>query len=460
MTWPSERSSAGAHKERPMSNADDSTIVLPEETNHGRRAAGGRLSWTVGDQVLSSGTNFALGVLVARMVNVQAFGVFTLVFATYQLALGIGRALVAEPLVVRHSHDRLLGDRRIVRQATGASLAVGLGLSGAILVAAVALGRGTAPSFVLLAAFLPLLLLQDCWRFIFFAAGVPKLAVVNDGVWSVAQIGALLAISRTPSPSVPIILAAWCAAGGLAAVVGALQAKAIPNLIAGWAWISTTRDLSSRFTAEFAIGNGTSQFLSWLIAAAAGVAAAGAVRAGQLLLGPPRVVVQAAYSAFVPEGVRLRRRRPDLLGRAVVGCGVLLATATAIWGLAFLALPTAIGHALLGASWRYARPLLLPLTIAASAFAFQTPAIAGLRVLAAAGRSLRARALASPLTLALTVYGAARAGALGASWGLAFATLLATVVTWWHWQSEHAAHRTTQPAPICPPSVSTEGYET
>ena len=72
------------------------------------RAGASRLAWTVGDQVLSSGTNFALGIVIARMVSLREFGVFTLVYATYQIALGIARALVSEPLVVRFSLDDLM----------------------------------------------------------------------------------------------------------------------------------------------------------------------------------------------------------------------------------------------------------------------------------------------------------------------------------------------------------------
>jgi hypothetical protein len=71
-----------------------------------RGGAGGgvrRLGWGLADQALSSLTNFALAVLVARAVSTSALGAFGLSFTTYTITLGATRALCSEPLTVRYS---------------------------------------------------------------------------------------------------------------------------------------------------------------------------------------------------------------------------------------------------------------------------------------------------------------------------------------------------------------------
>jgi len=408
-----------------------STAVSP-------RAGASRLAWTVGDQVLSSGTNFALGIVIARMVSLREFGVFTLVYATYQIALGIARALVSEPLVVRFSLDDLMHKKDPVKSATGASLLIGAVLGAMIVVVSLLFRGDTRFAFVVLGVGLPTLLLQDSWRFVFFAAGLPRRATINDAIWTVAQFALILTVTASGRPRMPVILAAWCAAGVIAAVAGVVQARALPSFRQGFAWVSSTRDLSSRFVTEFTIGNGTSQVLFWLVSLTAGILAAAALRAAQLLLGPPRVVVQAAYSAIVPEGVRLRRSRPGEFPIAVLILATVLAGGTALWGALFMVLPWSVGHALLGASWKAARPLIPLLTVAATAFGAQTAAIAALRVLAAANRSLRARAITSPVSLAVAVLGGAVDGARGAAIGVAAGSLFAASVTWLQWRAELA----------------------
>ena len=45
-------------------------------------------------------------------------------------------------------------------------------------------------AFLGLGIVLPALLLQDCWRYAFFAAGQGRRAFLNDAVWAVALVPA------------------------------------------------------------------------------------------------------------------------------------------------------------------------------------------------------------------------------------------------------------------------------
>ena len=57
-------------------------VTASEPQRHNRLGRFKRLSWGVGDQALSSVTNFALSILVAHAVERHGFGVFGLAFTT------------------------------------------------------------------------------------------------------------------------------------------------------------------------------------------------------------------------------------------------------------------------------------------------------------------------------------------------------------------------------------------
>jgi O-antigen/teichoic acid export membrane protein len=404
----------------------------PDNTVSGKTSS--RLAWVVADQILSSGTNFALGILIARSVSVSSFGIFTLAFAAYQIFCGVARGLVSEPFVVRFTRSDLFTEKRPIRHATGASLLIGTTVGAGMCLVAFLLNGETRDSFFVLGIAMPALLLQDSWRFVFFAAGRPTYATLNDGVWTIFQLALVILLIQSGHYGVALLLGAWCFSAAMAAVFGLVQARVIPYPHMGFRWIISTRDLSARFFAEFAIGNGSSQIMLWLVGLTAGVLAAGSLRAAQLLLGPPRIIV-TAYSAIIPEGVRFRKRHPSLFPSAVIALAVVLGGANLLWGGVFLVLPTRVGEALLGKSWASARPLILILAVGAAAFGVQTAAIAALRVLAAANRSLKARVIAAPISLVAVIVGGAIAGAKGAALGITAGPLLSAPITWAQWRA-------------------------
>ena len=79
------------------------------------RSVGGRMSWGLIDQALSSLSNFAVGIVVAHNFGLEEFGAFTLAWFTYGLILNISRGLGTDPLVVRFSGvpTASLADRRL-----------------------------------------------------------------------------------------------------------------------------------------------------------------------------------------------------------------------------------------------------------------------------------------------------------------------------------------------------------
>jgi O-antigen/teichoic acid export membrane protein len=131
------------------------------------------------------------------------------------------------------------------------------------------------------------------------------------------------------------------------------------------------------------------------------------------------VVLQAAHLIAVPEGVRIRMRRPERFRLAIGGLSLGLATVVGLWVLVLALLPVGIGQALLGDSWAEAQLVLVPLGLALIAQGVSGGALVGLRVLADAKSSLRARIIDSVSSFVLGVGGALLGGAIGAAWGVA-----------------------------------------
>jgi MFS family permease len=386
-----------------------------------------RTGWGVADQALSSFANLAVGVLVARAVSPSSFGAFGLAFSTYLIVLGACRALVAEPLVARFSARGDTEWGSATRAATGAALALGIaaGLCCALVGSAVDGVFGDA--LLALGAVLPGLVLQDTWRYAFFAAGRGRKAFTND-LACAAALPALAALSHA-TQAVGLFVLVWGAAGTLAALLGSLQAGFAPAPAQGPSWIRRQADLGFPYLGEFAaLGAGEAALFG--VAGLAGLAAAGALRAGQILVGPLRVLFIGVRLTAVPEGVRLLRDPRSSPRAAAVRLSAVLAGVALAWGALLTLLPSALGESLVGRSWSDARHVMVPLSIAMAGTGAVTGAVVGLRALAAARRSLRARVLVTPFMVLGTLAGATAAGASGAAWAIALVTWL-SLGLWW-----------------------------
>jgi O-antigen/teichoic acid export membrane protein len=398
------------------------------------RSLGARLrgpaSWGLADQGLSSLTNFGLTFFAARSLGPAAFGGFALAFAAYLLTLGLSRALTSEPLSVRFSAVSAEDWRSGTRLATGSAVLVGT-VGGLLMVFSGSIWGGTAGHALLaMGVFLPGLLLQDAWRFAFFAAGRGAWAAANDGVWALllaVTIAFSLGVTR---PTAVWFAAAWGATGTAAGLVGVLQARLLPQPQKVRAWWRLQRDLAPRFAAEFLTYFGSGQAALYAIGGIAGLAAVGAIRAAQVLLGPLNVIFMGTSLFAVPEASRRARHAlPTLRGlglRISVGLGLGVAG----WAGAVALLPGRVGQLIMDDAWLVARPLLLPAAILMVGAGVVSGAATVLRGLADARRSLRARALQGALVLAGAVIGATFGGASGAAWGLGISVWAAAGI-WW-----------------------------
>jgi len=395
----------------------------------GIRGIARRLSWGLGDQAVSSMSNFAVGVFVARELGVAAFGIFSLAWVTYGVVLNVSRGLATDPLVVRFSGVSTVEWRAATARAAGTALAVGVVFGVVSALAGLAMGGTIGAAFVALAVVAPGMLLQDCWRFAFFAAGHGRKAFVNDVVWAVTMLP-LLVLAGMHSSVWGFVLA-WGGAAALAAGYGWLQSGIAPHFAGVREWLRTHRDLGARYMVENVSNSGASQLRMYGLGAIAGLSAVGSIRGAELLLGPFLALLMGLSLVSVPEAARVLRTAPERLARFCLALGGVQALAAATWGAILLFLvPDAVGRLVLDDVWEPASHLILPVSLSVTGAGIVAGAAAGLRALGAARRSLRVQLIASAGYLGFGLAGAALGGAVGMSWGSTAAMWLGAVI-WW-----------------------------
>ncbi|MFJ8389435.1 hypothetical protein ACIQ9Q_33860 [Streptomyces sp. NPDC094438] len=393
-----------------------------------KRAMVGRLSWGLADQAASSISNFAVGIYVARSLGLAAFGVFSLAWVTYGVVLSVSRGLATDPLVVRFSGVSEASWRGAAARSSGTALGVGAAIGATCLVVGLGLGGRVGPAFACLGVMLPGLLLQDAWRYAFFAAGTGRKAFVNDLVWGVALVPAMVVAARVGS--VAAFVLAWGASAAVAAGYGCVQSGIRPRVSRARGWLREQRDLGFRYLAENVSLSGASQLRAYGLGAIAGVGAVGAVRGAELLLGPFLALLMGLSLVTVAEAARVLKQAPHRLGRFCLLLGGGQAAAALLWGAALLLVPDRAGELVLGGVWHSASQLIVPATLGVAGAGLGSGAAAGLRALAAARRSLRCQLIASTCYVSGGLGGAAVAGTVGSAWGVAAATVCGSAV-WW-----------------------------
>lgn len=397
-----------------------------------------RLSWGLVDQAVSSLTNFAVGFVVARSLGAVEFGVFALAWAAYTGVLNLSRGLASDPFVIRFNGTSPERWRAALRKATGTALVVGIVLGCVGVGGGLAVGGDVGHAFAAVGAIMPALLVQDAWRYGFFAAGRGRDACLTDVVWAAALVpGILLALIH---PGVVVFLVAWGASAGVSALYGCVRARALPRPTSVMPWLREQRDLGFRYVIENVSNSGAGQVRTFGLGVITGLVAVGSVRGAELLLGPFLAVLMGLSLVAVPEAARIANANRARLPAFCLALGGVQAVAALTWGLGvYFLLPDSIGFRLLGEVWPAASTLILPATLTAAFAGLDSGASTGLRALGAARRSLRAQLVTSTAYITCALVGAALAGAYGASWGTALGCALGLAI-WWPqlWAEVHS----------------------
>jgi O-antigen/teichoic acid export membrane protein len=423
--------------------------AAPEVSRRGAMQVVRRLGWGVADQAISSLSNFALGIFVARTLGASSFGAFSLAFVTYSLVIHATRGLATDPLLVRYSGAVRGRWRRATSEATGTALTVGIGAGAICTSAGLLLPDPIGPVFVALGVGLPGLTLQDSWRFAFFARGRGSAAFINDLLWTVLLVLALLVVNSRGNGSAAVCLIIWGGTATLAAIFGSFQASVLPRLTRVTVWLRVHSDLSVRYLAENVSYGVAAQLRIFVLGAVAGLAAVGYVRAAEILVGPVLVVLSGISQVAVPEASRVFHRASGNLARFCFLLGSAQAAMALAWGVILLAIfDLGPGQVLIKELWMPTSQLLPAMTLFVTAVAFCTVATAGLRAMGQARRSLRAQLVASAAFLIGGAVGGILAGAVGTTWGVAAAQWLCVLVWWYQLRSALAEHHAGTGVPV------------
>jgi O-antigen/teichoic acid export membrane protein len=381
----------------------------------------GRAGWSIIDQALSSLSNLLLSVMVARAVDIEGFGAFTLAFAVYVLLVSLSRALVSQPMTVRYAGASADVSRSAAAESTGSAAVLGLGTAACLAAAGVLVHGVVGAALVALAVCLPGLLVQDAWRLAFFSQGRPQLAALIDAAWTVLLgIGVAVLVLNGVRSAVPYLLV-WGLAAALAAVLGAIRASVAPALSRSLGWLRTHWHMTRFLLFELLLVQGAFQGGLLLMGGFGDLADVAALRGAQVVLGPVMLLNYSALAFAVPELARRSHLSSVQRFRVALAIGAVLSTAGLVWGTAVLVLPDSAGQAVLGDSWDEVRVVLVASLVGQLANLVAAGPTAVIQSRGATAMAFRVNATVSVLLVVLGVGGLLVAGAVGAAWGIAIA---------------------------------------
>ncbi len=391
-----------------------------------------RFSWGLADQAMSSLSNAAVSLYIARELGAAQFGAFSVAYVTYSFVLNASRGLATDPLLVRYSHVEYAVWKRAVQCCTTTAALVGVVMGVVCLLVGIVATGTTRLSFIALGLSLPGLTLQDSWRYSFFALGKGSKAFLNDTIWTVSLAAALLTLRAVHHETVFWFVLAWGATATLAAAVGPLQARLLPRWDGAAEWLPKTRDLGVRYLVENTATSSSNQIRLYAVGFIVGLAAVGYIQEGILLMGPFSVIFMGVSLVTVPEAARSLQKSTRHLRRYCILVGIALTTAAFAWGVILMvALPRGLGTLLLhSGKWESAYSIVPWMVLSMMGATATAGAVAGLRALGNAKRSMRINLISSATYVVFGVVGALVDGIHGSVEGTAVATWIGATLSW------------------------------
>jgi O-antigen/teichoic acid export membrane protein len=388
----------------------------------------GRTVWSFVGQGLSSSSNFLLTVLVLAQASRPQFATFSVVLTVYTFATQLIRAGVGLPVTLLYANDPAGSRREELRCALGVTLAV----SGAVALALAAGGSLSArdqAQFLVVAAALPILALQDTARYACFAWGRPRTAAEADGIWVVLLAVGSAAVLAAGAGSAVAFLGLWTGAGAVSGCWLLARLGARPRLRPAYTWLRTHRGLSGRLVGDYLVGAGSHYAVYFILAAVAGADELGRLKAAQTFLGPLIVVLLGGAVFGVPESVRAGSDGPRVWRLTRRLAGALVGAALLCGSVVYVLLPV-VGPATFPELWEPARAVIPLLSIFAAAIGASTGATSGLRAAGQHAWLLRVRVLTAPPLVLGSIPASAAFGVNGVLAVLACVEWTVTLLSW------------------------------
>jgi O-antigen/teichoic acid export membrane protein len=388
----------------------------------------GRAGSALVDQVLSSGTQLLLIVLVARQADPTTFGAVSVALLAHGFLLGVMRAAIGEVVLLRCRADRPAAGfeaRRGLFLALVAATAAALGYVGA----AAVIGGQVGHFLLLMALAGPLVYAQDLLRYVVYGAGRVDQAVVVDAVWFVVQVAASAVVLAAGDATPTRLILAWVLGAGAGWLSLALPGRLWPRPVAVRRWWTEERARSGGFLADFLVTNGMWQGSFLLLSALMPLEELGALRVAIVSVSPLANLLAGVRTLGLAHLADLRVH-PVRAYRRAAQIGLGLAGAAAIYGAGVVLLPEDWGSELFGETWAEAAALV---GIVALAEVIRLPTFAAIdlvKVLGAPVDLVRTRLTGGVGVIAGLLLGGVVAGPRGAAVGTAVGYAWNELV-WW-----------------------------
>lgn len=280
-----------------------------------------------------------------------------------------------------------------------------------------------------LAAVLPLICLQDAYRYVHFRRRKPHLAAASDAVWVLASIVAWPIITTVRTPAVAVAL--WGVGGGLSALFGALVARTAPapgRAAIRW-WSREARPLGGFLALTSVVYAVAGQVTILGLAAILGEEGLGELRAAQILFGPIALATTAISFFALPRLAAVRDHLTLRVGGLVaVGSAGLVALCVLVL---FLAAPL-LFPILYGSGFEARPALLVPLAIQMIVGALAMGPILLLKARMTGKPLAGTRILTSLVGVPLVLAVASAQGLVAAVWAM---LIQAVIYVWLVWRA-------------------------
>ena len=393
-----------------------------------RRPGARPFTWGFVSQGFSSATSLGLSVLAARGLGSGGLGVVAIAFITYVMVLGLGRALVTQPMVTVSSHLPS-GRRKHVTEEMFAVFLLGAVASTVVTAVVGVVCQGdVGRALLIVAPWLAVLLIQDFWRTVLFRDGRPRAAAANDAAWLVAM--ALVAPIAWQIDSPWAFVACWAFGGAVGTLLGIGQTRCVPRRLRSamrW-WRLEIWPLARWLGAQGVVYWIGAYGAVLILVALVGTAGLGGYRAVTTIFSPLTLVSAALTLPGLPAISRERRVSREAAFALSTRLGLLSVIVTGVYiGILGIGVGSVVPR-VFGASFESFEYLLWPVGVTQLVSAV---GVGFALLLLAEGRGaalLTLTAIGSVASLTLLVVFGELYGLKGAAWALAGSAALGTVL--------------------------------
>ena len=269
----------------------------------------------------------------------------------------------------------------------------------------------------------------------YIASYEPEKALFIDLAWVIGGVLTYIPISAIVGMNGGAVVFAWSAGAALTAAFYLWTSRS-------WQPRAQVPRLDSRsmkqFGFEFIVSRSTPEMVGWALALFGGIASAGHFRLAQVLLGPLSVVVGGARAVLISE-MRPHAEESSVLKSLAVRSSMILAAIPLVYLAAIWLLRSSLVALILGDVEEIVVLYALFLAARRALVAISVPPFLVLRVKDRLKQTSLIRLSEAVIALASIGVAAFLAGANGALWGYAFASLI-TAFVWWSSASQVLQH--------------------